>query len=137
MSDPKCARMMLGSAENDARALESMRDPEAFTEEVFGFHLQQAAEKAFKAWIAVLGGLYELTHSLEALLGQLEDCGADAAHVARFQSLAGYTPYAVEFRYQGVDDWVEPIDRGAAITLVGELLDHVGAELAAVEENPR
>ena len=132
MSDPKCARMMLDSAEKDLRTLRVLADEGP--EESCGFHLQQATEKAFKAWIAILGGLYELTHSLETLLDQLEDCGADAAAVERFRGLAGYTPYAVEFRYQGVDPWVEPIDRDAAIALVGDLLDHVRAELAMVEE---
>ena len=44
MTDPKCARMMLKLAVGDARALDVMRDPDAVTEEVFGFHLQQAAD---------------------------------------------------------------------------------------------
>jgi hypothetical protein len=30
--------------------------------------------------------------------------------------------------------WVQPIDREAAIALVGDLVSHVGAELAKVEE---
>ena len=135
MSDPKCARMMLESAEKDLQTLRVLADDGP--EESFGFHLQQAAEKAFKAWIAILGRLYELTHSLEALLDQLGDCGADAADVERFRGLARYTPFAVEFRYQGVDRWVEPIDRDSAIALVGELLAHVRAQLAAVEERTR
>ena len=134
MNDPKCARMMLESAGRDAAALRVMKDPEQVSEEVFGFHLQQVAEKAFKAWVAILGGLYELTHSLEALLGQLEDCGADAAHVARFHSLAGYTPYAVEFRYEGVDSGTESIDRDRALDLVESLLEEVRRQLPDVEE---
>ena len=132
MSDPKCARMMLNAAGKDLQSMRLLQ--EEGPEESFGFHLQQATEKAFKAWIAILGGLYELTHSLEALLRQLEKCGAEAPAVDRFRDLAGYTPYAVEFRYQGVDPWVEPIDRDAAIALVAELLEHVGAALGAVEQ---
>ncbi len=132
MSDPKCARMMLGSAAKDLRSMRLLEDDGP--EESFGFHLQQAGEKALKAWIALLGGLYELTHSLETLLEQLEKCGASETDVDRFRSLAGYTPYAVEFRYQGVDEETEPIDREAAIVLVGDLLNHVGAELGKIEE---
>ena len=123
---------MLDSAERDLRAAKLLADEGP--EESFGFHLQQAGEKALKAWIAILGGLYELTHSLETLLEQLDECGADEADVGRFRGLAGYTPYAVEFRYQGVDEETETIDRETAITLVGVLLDHVGAELEKVEE---
>ena len=134
MTDPKCARLMLRLATGDARALEVMRDPDAVTEELFGFHLQQAAEKAFKAWIAILGGLYELTHDLDDLLQQLEDCGAASSDIDRFRALAGFTPYAVEYRYEGVAEWVEPIDRDAAIALVAGLLEHVGAALDAIEQ---
>lgn len=126
--------MMAGSAERDFRALESMRNPEAFSEEVFGFHLQQAAEKAFKAWIATLGGLYELTHDVGDLLSQLQDLGVATAEVERFRRLADYTPYAVEYRYQGVDPWIEPIDREGAITLLGELLGHVQTQLDSLPE---
>ncbi len=132
MSDPKCARMMLDSAEKDLRSLRLLEDEGP--EESFGFHLQQAGEKALKAWIAILGGLYELTHSLETLLEQLDQCGADAPDVDRFRGIAGFTPYAVEFRYQGVDEDTEPIDREAAIVLVGDLLNHVGAKLGDWEE---
>lgn len=132
MSDPKCARMMLDSAEKDLRSMRLLEDEGP--EESFGFHLQQAGEKALKAWIAILGGLYELTHSLETLLEQLDGCGADEADVAGFRELAGYTPYAVEFRYQGVDEDTEPIDRASAIALATALLGHVRTELATVEE---
>lgn len=134
MTDPKCARMMLRLASRDARALDAMRNSDAVTEEVFGFHLQQAAEKAFKGWIAVLGGLYELTHDLDELLQQLEDCGADPGDLDRFRALARFTPYAVEYRYEGVAEWVEPIDRNATTALVAELLEHVGAALDAIEQ---
>ncbi|MCY3932724.1 MAG: HEPN domain-containing protein [Acidobacteria bacterium] len=134
MTDPKCARMVLRLAAGDARALKVMRDPDEVTEEVFGFHLQQAVEKAFKGWIAVLGGLYELTHDLDELLQQLDDCGAHPGDLDRFRALARFTPYAVGYRYEGVAEWVEPIDRNAAIALVAELLEHVGAALDAVEQ---
>lgn len=134
MTDPKCARMMLKLAVGDARALEAMGNPDEVTEEIFGFHLQQAVEKAFKGWIAVLGGLYELTHDLDELLQQLEDCGADPRELDRFRALARFTPYAVEYRYEGVAEWVEPIDRNGAIGLVAQLLEHVGTALDAVEQ---
>lgn len=132
MSDPKCARMMLDSAGKNLHALRVLTNDGP--EESFGFHLQQAAEKALKAWIATLGGLYELTHDLGDLLSQIQDLGVGKAEVDRFRRLAGYTPYAVEYRYQGVDPWVEPIERGGAISLVGELLGHVQARLDLVLE---
>ena len=60
MSDPKCAGSMLRAAERDLLTLRSMTA--AAPDESFGFHVQQAAEKAFKAWLAVLGETYPLTH---------------------------------------------------------------------------
>ena len=56
MSDLKCAEAMLAAAERDFLTLRSMSDEAP--EESFGFHLQQATEKALKAWIAARGEQY-------------------------------------------------------------------------------
>ena len=61
MSDPKCARMLLDAAERDVEALRFMCRSDEISDEVFGFHVQQAAEKSFKAWLALLGETYPLT----------------------------------------------------------------------------
>lgn len=124
MSDIKCARMLLGAAERDLLALRSMSA--AAPEEAFGFHVQQAAEKALKAWLAVLGEAYPLTHNLTTLLTLLSAIGGA---VTRYETLADYTPYAVEFRYTGVDPDAEAIDRSGAAALVQELLSDVGRAL--------
>ena len=58
MNERENAAALLAMAEKDLRALSGMKDPEVFAEEVFGFHAQQAAEKALKAWIAALGQEY-------------------------------------------------------------------------------
>jgi HEPN domain-containing protein len=63
------------AAERDLLTLQSMR-PGA-PEEAFGFHLQQATEKALKAWIAALGEEYPLTHSIETLFRRLEALSVD------------------------------------------------------------
>ena len=130
MSDVKCARMLFGAAERDAEALRIMRRADAVSDEVFGFHAQQAAEKAFKAWLALLGETYPLTHSLETLLDILADRGAA---VASFRGLVEYTPYAVEFRYTGIGSDAESIDRETALALVEALLGQVRSELERVE----
>ena len=125
MSDPKCAGSMLRAAERDLLTLRSMTA--AAPDESFGFHVQQAAEKAFKAWLAVLGETYPLTHNLQALLNLLAARGADAEP---FRDLARYTPYAVEFRYEGVAADAERISRQNAVAIVAVLLDRVRRELA-------
>lgn len=125
MSDVKCARMMYRAAERDFLTLRSMT-ADAPAESV-GFHVQQAAEKAFKAWLALLGEKYPHTHSIETLLGRLAQRGAATEP---FRDLIDFTPYAVEFRYTGVDQDSEPIDREAASALIEALLESVRRELA-------
>ena len=128
MSDVKCARLMYRAAERDVLTLRSMSADAPV--ESFGFHVQQAAEKAFKAWLALLGEQYPLTHSIETLLDLLDDLGATTTP---FRSLIDYTPYAVEFRYTGADSGTRPIDRDGAIVLVEALLEEVGRRLADID----
>ena len=128
MSDVKCARVMYRAAERDVLTLRSMTAGAPV--ESFGFHVQQASEKALKAWLALLGEMYPLTHSIETLLELLDDRGAATEP---FRSLIDYTPYAVEFRYVGADPDAEPIDREDAIALVEALLERVGRRLAEVD----
>lgn len=94
MSDPKCARMLLGAAERDVLTLRNITA--GAPDESYGFHLQQAAEKSLKAWLALLGETYPLTHNLETLVNLLAGRDVD---VEAHRELTVYTPYAVEFRY--------------------------------------
>ena len=126
MSDPKCARMLVSAAKRDIEALRIMRRSDEIPAEVFGFHVQQGAEKLLKAWIALLGDSYPLTHSIETLLALTADRGVATEP---FDDLAAYTPYAVEFRYAGVGPNAEPIDRSRALALVEALLEVVGNHL--------
>ena len=65
MSDAKCAGMLVEAARRDIEALRVMRGTDGIPDEIYGFHVQQAAEKLLKAWIALLGESYPLTHSIE------------------------------------------------------------------------
>ena len=130
MSDVKCARMLSDAARRDVDALRVMQRSDEISDEVFGFHVQQASEKLLKAWIALLGEVYPLTHNIKDLLDLLTDRGAA---VEPFASMVDYTPYAVEFRYAGVGPDAQPIEREVALTLVVALLERVGRELAEAE----
>ena len=94
------------------------------------FHVQQAAEKLFKSWIALLGEVYPLTHNIERLFNLLADQGVA---VEPFRKLIDYTPYALEFRYTGVDSSAEAIDREGSLAIVESLLEQVRRRLAEVE----
>lgn len=130
MSDVKWARMLLGAAERDVQALQNMGDASAFSEEIFGFHVQQATEKLFKAWLALLGEMYPLTHNLELLLELLQERGPA---MSSFRTLTEYTPYAVRFRYEPIDTDVQPIVREQTLHLVESLLAEVQRQFAEEE----
>ena len=54
MSDLEQARHLLRIAERDIRSLDVVAGESAFADESFGFMVQQAVEKALKAWLANL-----------------------------------------------------------------------------------
>lgn len=122
MSDRKQARVLLTAAERDISALHGMADPDVFADEIFGFHVQQAAEKILKAWLALLGEVYPTTHDLTRLLAILNECDVEAT---RFNELVEYTPFAVQFRYAPGDLSAQPLDRDTSIERVEELLKEV------------
>ena len=126
MSDPKCARVILRAAERDVLTLQDMSP--RVPDESFGFHVQQATEKALKALLALLGRKYPLTHNLYDPFALIDEGGVTTAF---YRPLLSFTPYAVEFRYEGVGLGHEPIDRAAALTLVEALLREVQDRLAA------
>lgn len=121
MKDTEQVEVLLGAAERDFSALRAMDENPDFADEIFGFHAQQTAEKAFKAWLAILGEGYPLTHDLVRLLKMLMERSTDAE---RYKPLADYGPYAVQFRYL-VDPDVKPLDSKAALERLGELMEHV------------
>ena len=129
-NDVKCARMLLDAATRDVDALRAMSRSDEIPDEAFGFHVQQTAEKLLKAWIALLGEVYPPTHNIEEVLNLLASRGAA---VDPFGALVDYTPYAVEFRYAGVDPGAEPIDREGALALVQALLERVKRQLTEAE----
>jgi HEPN domain-containing protein len=124
MSGAEEARRILDLAGKDLNALTHMGDPSAFPDEIFGFHAQQAAEKALKAWLAALNREYPLTHDLSYLLRMLEDCGVDADP---FLGLVELNAFAVQFRYEAYDEPDDPLPRD---TTLDEL-----RKLQAVVEN--
>ena len=130
MSDVKCARLLLEASSRDVEALGGMADATVFVDEIFELHVQQAAEKLLKAWLALLGDTYPLTHDLGLLFDLLKNRGAD---VSSFSALTEFTPYAVQFRYEAIGLDAAPIKRQESLGPVGSLLARVQRELRGVE----
>ena len=121
MSDLEHAREMIALARRDLKALGGMLDAGTFEDEVFGFHAQQAVEKALKAWMCLLGEEYPLTHNIRLLLAILGKCGRD---VEIFSELSKYNAFAVDHRYRFPPS-PEALDRPATLAEVRELVEHV------------
>ena len=122
MSDPDHARQMLAIARRDLKALGGMLDVCTFAYEIFGFHAQQAAEKALKAWISVLGGTYGFTHDLGLLLNTLNEQGEECS---LFNDLPDLTIFAVHFRYDDAGDDCGFPERDEVLEKVTRLVAHV------------
>ena len=126
MSDTRQARELVEAAERDVSALRGMGNAAVFSDEIFGFHAQQAVEKLLKAWLALLGKIYPRIHDLTELLEMVKTRDPSAA---RFDALVEFTPYAVQFRYGVGDSGAALLDRDTAVRQVEKLLRHVRARI--------
>jgi len=122
MRDLEHARALLDMARKDLAALCAMGDRQAFADEILGFHAQQTAEKALKAWVAYLGQEYPFRHDLGELLSLLEGLGQD---VRRFWDLVDYTDFGVRFRYEAVEEEEPPLERESTCARLTALVEHV------------
>ncbi len=122
MNGPDEPRRMFGLARSDAEAARVLSGNATVTDEIIGFHVQQAIEKGLKAWLASLGEEYPYTHNLITLLNLLEENGQD---VERFRPLARYNAFAVQFRYPGAEETPVELDRRAAPADAASVLEHV------------
>ena len=128
MRDGKQARVLVQVAKRDLSALRGMDDSHVFADQVFGFHAQQAAEKLLKAWLALLGEVYPLTHDLEVLLDRLQEREVSVDHL---RPLVEYTGYARNIRY-GSDELIsKPLDRTDAARRIEAPLEEVARQLTA------
>jgi HEPN domain len=128
MSDLEHARSLLRMAQADLNALRGMMNPVIpspetfFSNEIFGFHAQQAAEKCLKAWIAGLGRRYPRTHDLMVMIEELFEGGEDTSGL---DTLVDLNPFAVEYRYQTMDSGDDELDRIAVLHEIEGLLARV------------
>ncbi|MEL7512441.1 MAG: HEPN domain-containing protein [Cyanobacteria bacterium J06554_3] len=122
MSDLLQARILLEAAHRDLKALGGMSDSEIFEDEIFGVHVQQAAEKSLKAWLALLGEIYPYTHNLTRLFKKLKDLNCN---VSKYTDLAIFSAFAEQIRYVGMSSEEPPIEREHRINQVNSLYNHV------------
>ena len=123
MSDLEHARMMLGMARKDFQAIQGMKDDKKFADEIFGFHAQQAVEKALKAWLSLVGIGYPKIHDLEELFALLEE--HEETVPEQYRGLIDLSDFAVQFRYESFEDLGGGLDRAEVILQVAKLVEFV------------
>jgi len=110
-------------AEKDCRAPGGMEDSEVFSPEIFGFHVQQAVEKAPKAWLCCVGSAFPRTHDLDELGALLEQTSQKIPGF--LPALLEFTDFGVAFRYEAFPNLEGDIDRRDTIDGVSRLLQRV------------
>ena len=98
------------------------------SDEIVGFHAQQAVEKYLKALMASRSLAQLRTHDIDQLGRELEVDGLDLP-LPR-SSMAELTVFAVPLRYEQLLDG-EPLDREATVALVDEVGEWAGAQLTS------
>lgn len=122
MSDKVHASMLLRMSAKDLRALAGMLDKTTFDDEIFGFHAQQAVEKGLKALLSLNEITYRRIHDLEELLSMLEDSGNGLPQ--EYRALADLSEFAVQFRYESIEDIDANLDRPQIIKSITSFLSY-------------
>lgn len=106
MTRPELAVRLLAKATQDEVAVDRLINDVSVADEVVGFHLQQAAEQLRKAVLAQHGVDVRKTHNLVYLIDQLNGC--DVSLPAYLRAVQSLNPFAVEYRYDLLDDEALP-----------------------------
>lgn len=112
------SRTLARKATSDAIAAREFAGNTDITDEIIGFHAQQAIEKWLKAIIAARGESFEHTHDLRRLVHvAAHDLGNAPFDV---DAVVALTQYSAPLRYEDLLD-AESLDREATVSLVGDV----------------
>jgi hypothetical protein len=91
------SRLLFSKACQDEVLVDEVSASLQVSDEIVGFHCQQAAEKLLKAVLSAIGVAFTRTHNLR----QLMDALADAGHPlpSDLQDIDTLTPFGTTFRY--------------------------------------
>jgi len=134
MTPHDLARELLASAAKDQVAAAKYADDADVSNEIVGFHVQQAAEKMLKAVLAAAGAAFPRTHDLTLLIDLLAASGI--ALPAGLNAVRQFTPFAVDYRYPPPPPAPVTLDRAEAVGLVERLRAWAEAELKRLAPAP-
>jgi HEPN domain-containing protein len=104
------ADLFVSKAASDLAAARSLAADSEQSDDVVGFHAQQAVEKALKAVVAVRGLEIPRSHDIELLIGLLDP--GEGALPDEIADAGWLNPWAVTMRY---DETVAGLDRESAV----------------------
>ncbi len=119
------AQILLDKAAEDETVLHLAGVPDG----PFGFHVQQAVEKLFKALLCQLNIEYKYTHDLRPLVAQLIAAGEMLPDLSL--DLGNIGSFAVTHRYDDLPEFYV-LDRSAAIETVRVIREHIVARIDAL-----
>jgi HEPN domain-containing protein len=122
------AMLLLRKAAQDESLLDEVLGSERVSDEVIGFHCQQAAEKMLKALLSDLGVAFRKTHELGALMDLLARSGEPLP--GGLEDLDALTPFGAVYRCDDYDARA-PLDRRQARALLRSLRAWVEGRLRA------
>ena len=122
MTHRKLAEKLFLKAEQDWFVLKKLKDQNV-ANEILGFHAQQATEKMLKAVIASCEVKYPFTPRIAELIDCITDQGIDFP--SELDDVRLLTPFAVEFRYDFIDDEEDDLNINPTIELLEKLRDWV------------
>lgn len=112
------ARLYIQKASEDEVLLNKIVDDLDVSDNIFGFHAQQAIEKLLKALLSTKSVRFKKTHNLRELMDLLAETGLPLPDpIAEIDYL---TPYGALARYENVP-FNTPFDRRAARKLVRDV----------------
>ena len=120
------ALLLLRKAAQDEALLDEVLTSDQVSDEIIGFHCQQAAEKILKGLPSDVGVRFRKTHEIGALMALLAQSGHGLPD--QFENLDVLTPFGAIYRYEDYDAVVS-LDRQAARESLRELRAWVETKL--------
>lgn len=121
------SEVLARKAAEDAKVVRLFAANLEISDEIVGFHAQQAIEKWLKSAIAASGTDFEYTHDLHRLV--MLATGGSGELPVDIDAIIVLSQYAVPLRYEDLLD-AEPLDRVATVALVEEIGQWAAIELA-------
>jgi len=121
------AHELIERARDDERAAKVLLSAGEVSDEIVGFHAQQAVEKSLKAALAAVGAEFPFTHNLVVLMQLCADAKLQLPDSLSDADLL--TPYAAQLRYGATPP--ATVRRGQALELARDATQWASAVVDA------